>query len=258
MEEGSGRLKRDGGVKERSRRWGVVKWTVIALLSLTVAGGGWFVWNRWFSARANPSPVEYPVRGIDISAHNGSVDFSRVKASGIDYIYVKATEGTDFMDRNYDRNARGATSCNIPCGAYHFFRFDTDGEMQALNFLSALRRRGFTLPPAIDVEEWGNPKGETDTVVARLRSMVDYMVKSGQPPLIYTNKDGYQRFIRGRFDECPLWICSFTDPPLEGVDASAITVWQYSHRGSVDGISGAVDLNASRAIPGQTIPGLED
>lgn len=214
-----------------------------------LTAGCWFVWNRWFSERANPSLEEYPVRGIDISAHNGKIDFSKLREQGIEYVYIKATEGTDFVDRRFDANARGAKKHGLPCGGYHFFRFDTDGEMQALNFLAALKRRDFSLPPAIDVEEWGNPDGhETDLIVERLKKMIEYMELSGERPIIYTNKDGYGRFIKGNFSDYPIWICSFTDPPVEGSQPD-IALWQYSHRGSLEGISGSVDLNASPTLP---------
>ena len=75
-----------------------------------------------------------------------------------------------------------------------------------------------------------------------LRRMVMLMQEEGAEPIIYTNKNGYQRYVRDRFTDIPLWICSFTDPPMEG-DAVPWTIWQFSHRGSIAGITGAVDCN---------------
>jgi len=202
----------------------------------------WWCYNRYFSERANPSREEYPLRGIDISAHNGIVDFGALASADIDFAYIKATEGTDFLDRNFVRNACGLQRAGIPSGAYHFFRFDTDGEMQAWNFLRAIRGRDFELPPAIDLEEWSNPEGfTTGRIMKELKRMLDLLRKEGIIPVIYTNKDGYQRFVKKHLDGYPLWICSFTDPPLQ--KDTRWDIWQYSHRGSTPGISGMVDFN---------------
>ncbi len=222
------------------------KGIALLLTALLLAGGafaGLFLRGRYFGEAPRPSEREYPVKGIDLSAHNGAVDFDVLSEQGISFAYLKATEGTDFADRYFIDNARRALRSGIPCGAYHFFRFDTDGELQALNFNDALRGRDFTLPPAIDIEEWGNPDGyATAHIVERLRKMLQVLERLGHSPILYTNKDGYYRFVRGNFDNYPLWICSFTNPPLEGARTSWV-FWQYSHSGRLDGVEGTVDLN---------------
>lgn len=185
---------------------------------------------------------EYPVRGVDLSAHNGNIDFNQLKANGVAFAYIKATEGTDFIDRNFVRNATGLATAGIPAGAYHFFRFDTDGEMQAWNFIHALDGRRFALPPAVDIEEWGNPDDvSTQRIIRELRAMLSLLRAEGFSPMLYTNKDGYNRFVKGHLTDYPLWICSFTDPPLPGRTPWAM--WQFSHRGRLPGVSGNVDLN---------------
>lgn len=221
---------------------GVAKWFAGGMVAFA-AGVGWWGYNRYFSERANPSEEVYDVRGVDISAHNGDVDFEKLKGSGVKFAYIKATEGTDFQDRNFVRNATGMKRAGIPAGAYHFFRFDTDGEMQGYNFLRALDGRRFELPPAIDVEEWANAdEPRTGQIMRSLRQMIDVMRAGGYEPMIYTNKDGYERFVKGKLERVALWICSFTDPPLD--DGREWVMWQFSHRGEVEGVSGAVDMNA--------------
>lgn len=233
----------DKEIKSYRRRGLLILTVAIGISALCIAG--WFVYDRWLAPGADPSETLYPVRGIDVSAHNGEIDFKALGAdSVVDFIYIKATEGTDFLDRNFITNWRGAAYAGIPAGAYHFFRFDTDGELQAINFLWALRGREFALPPAIDIEEWGNPDGHaTARIVERLRTMINYLEAHGVRPMLYTNRDGYYRFVRGNFDDYPLWICSFSDPPLEG--NTPWTLWQYSHRGRLDGISTPVDLDCA-------------
>lgn len=224
-----------------------IKIAIATISALLLAELGSLAYDRWFAEGAVPDREKYPVRGIDISHHNGDVDFSRLAEDDADvgFVYLKATEGTDFSDPAFVRNSRLAAASGIPAGAYHFFRYDTDGELQALNFLHALRGRDLSLPPAIDVEDWGNPDGHTAAlIVERLRAMTGCLAKEGYQPVIYTNLDGYHRLIKGNFDDLPLWISSFSDPPLD-TDPGNLrwSVWQYSHRGDVPGVPSATDLN---------------
>lgn len=192
-------------------------------------------------ANVNLNRELYPVRGIDISAHNGQIDFSKVIADSIDFVYIKASEGGTWRDALFEQNYRAATDAGLLVGIYHFFRFDVPGWKQSVNVLSALSGRHLDLPIAIDVEEWGNP-GEftTQEIIENLRSLVELLRQNGREPIIYTNKNGYFRFVRGTFDDVGLWICSFTTPPIP--DHERWHLWQHSHIGKVKGIKGPVDL----------------
>lgn len=188
----------------------------------------------------DPDHTLYPVRGIDISAHNGEIDFEKVKHAGYDFVIIKATEGTDFKDTRFIDNLRLARRAGLKVGAYHFFRFDTDGELQAINLLHSLRNRRLDFPAVIDIERSGNPEGhDAPQIIGRLSAMLRMLEDEGMEVLLYSNKEDYDRYLRANFSEYPLWICSFTepDPDIEW------TLWQYSHRGEVDGIAGKVDLN---------------
>lgn len=202
-----------------------------------------FVNNRRAIKSVNVDEEMFPVRGLDLSAHNGEIDFERIAGDSIDFVMLKATEGTSFKDPRFHSNyLKARKACIKAIGAYHFFRFDTDGEMQGWNFLRALRGRDFNLPPAIDLEEWSNPDGfSTSHILRELGNMLALLRAEGITPVIYTNKDGYYRFVRGHLEDYPLWICSFTDPPLG--DEAHWDVWQYSHRGAAAGIEGMVDFN---------------
>lgn len=186
---------------------------------------------------------EYPVRGIDISAHNGAVNFHAVRASGMEFVLVKATEGNGFKDSRFVDNVREARRAGLKVGAYHFFRFDAPGVTQAINFMHSVRGRKLDLPAVVDFEEWTNPSSvPDDTVAARLDAMLRHLRYNGYNVLIYTNKDGYERFVKGRFGDYPLWLCSFSR-----IDESEDwLLWQYSHRGEVPGVDGNVDLNVFR------------
>jgi lysozyme len=220
-----------------------IKIAVVAVFAAAVTFGGVaLVYKRYLAntPAIEPDAELYPIRGIDISAHNGDIDFDRVAADGYTFVMIKASEGTDFKDKNFIDNIRRARQAGLKVGAYHFFRFDTDGRQQAINLLHSLRNRQLDFPAVIDIEEWGNPDGNaTSRIIARLRDMIAHLKRFGCDIILYTNKDGYNRFIKGNFDNYPLWLCSFTQPEA----SPDWTIWQYSHSGSVDGISGKVDLN---------------
>lgn len=218
---------------------------VIALCIVTIAGVLIFgvATGRLFGERVRHVELPrdtYPIVGVDLSAHNGDVDFDRLAAS-VDFVFLKASEGKAFKDASFGRNYHAARESGIKVGAYHFFRFDSDGESQGRNFLDAVGERDLDLPLAIDIEEWGNPPGySTHDIVTELRHMIFVLEAAGRKVIIYTNKNGYVRFVKGRFDDLPLWICSFSDPPISG---NGWLIWQHSHKSRVDGASDEVDMN---------------
>ena len=208
-----------------------------------------FVWlqhsqnGRYEILPVDPDRDLFPIRGADISAHNGIVDFEAVRADSIDFVILKATAGGTFKDRMFVNNFRRARRAGLKVGVYHFFRFDTPGYLQALNLLHSIDGHKPDMPLVIDLEESTNPKYvSTDTVMARLSTMVETLRQRGHRVMVYTNKQGMTRFFpEGTADDIGLWICSFSDPPL----ATRLRwhLWQYTHRGKIDGVDGAVDIN---------------
>lgn len=187
-----------------------------------------------------PDMSRYPVRGIDISAHNGRVDFDSVAASGVRFAYIKASEGATLRDGMFRRNAFNGSVAGLRTGAYHFFRFDVDGRTQAMNFLAAVDSVPLSLPLAVDVEEYGNPASvSTELAVSRLETMLAVLRARAGRVIIYTNKRGLGRFFRNTHADYEIWICSFTDPPTR----ADWVLWQHSHVGRVPGIRGDVDLD---------------
>lgn len=217
---------------------------IVLVTGLLVAGLA-----MWRALRAREPHVDvdrgrYPIVGVDLSAHNGVVDFDSLAAAGIDFVYLKASEGVSFRDQAFVRNYHAARRAGLAVGAYHFFRFDCDGELQSVNFLRAVDGLRPDLPLAVDVEEWRNAPGQTTaTVRERLRILVALLRAHGYKVMIYTNKQGHARFVRDGFrsqEDPDVWICSFTTPPL---GHEPWRLWQHSHIGRVAGVRGPVDLN---------------
>lgn len=127
-------LKPDGHAPRR-RRWPFVALVVVVLL----AGGGtawWYVWvPNW------RPPLRAGERyGIDVSAHQGVIDWTRVAGDNISFVYVKATEGGDFTDSRFAQNWTGAHEAGLDRGVYHFFTLCTPGAAQAQHFLDVAPR----------------------------------------------------------------------------------------------------------------------
>ena len=97
---------------------------LIAASSAATARGGW-----------RPSERKYPYQGIDISHHQGHIAWAKLPRQGVDFAYIKATEGSDHVDRRFSRNWHASHRAGIHRGAYHFFRLCGSGRAQAANFV---------------------------------------------------------------------------------------------------------------------------
>lgn len=211
---------------------------VVVCLLLVFAA--FWAYNQFVTTPPYVDPVKYPIRGIDVSAHNGDIDFQKVAADSIEFVFIKATEGGDFKDKRFRENYARAQEAGLKTGVYHFFRFDRDGVEQALNLLKTVGSRNPELGLVIDVEKNGNPDSIPPEVInRRLIEMVDYLNLLGHRVMFYTNLDGYYDYLVNSFQGHPLWICRFQENPIN----AEWSFWQFSHRGEVEGVTGHVDLN---------------
>ncbi len=203
----------------------------------------WAAYAAWINFRTTPPYVDrdrYPVGGLDISAHNGDVDFKAAAKDGMEFVWIKATEGVTFQDRKFASNHKNAGKAGLKRGAYHFFRFDKDGVEQAINLLQTIGDRNLEMGVAIDIETSGNPEGiDEDIIKERIMAMVDYLNLCGLAPTLYCNKTDYYNYLAESFPGNSLWICSFSQDPI----TAPWTFWQFNHNGSVKGAKGKVDLN---------------
>jgi len=209
---------------------------------LALFGTGWWTWKQYRTSAPYVDPKRYPVRGIDVSAHNGMMNLQAVADAGYRFVFIKASEGARFRDENFRLNYDKARNAGLRTGAYHFFRFDRDPEEQAMNVHRTIEGRYLDLGVAIDVEEHGNPAGYKPAEISRnVLKMARKLERLGYHIIIYTNRDGYYDYIEpsARLREYSLWICSFYRDPIN----ASWEFWQYDHHGQVPGIKGDVDLN---------------
>lgn len=180
-------------------------------------------------------------QGVDISHYQGDVDMDRLAAQGIDFLYMKATEGSAYIDEFYQTNSRKAKKAGLMSGAYHFFSFDSEGKTQAEFFISTVGSQNGRLVPAVDVEYYQDKrKNKPDVEETRksLQECLDVLEDEyGKKPVIYTTLPVYYRYIKGNFNEYPLWIRNVYYPAGIGL-GEKWTFWQYDDRSRLDGYEG--------------------
>jgi len=198
-------------------------------------------------ARLELAPLRYDVIGVDVSHHQGEIDWGALAADGIAFAYIKATEGGNFRDANFEANWAGAAGAGVVRGAYHFFTPCRSGVDQALNFIATVPRDPVALPPAVDAESMTpcsngapaeNVARELEILLARLEAHY------GRRPLIYTTAKFHDAYLKGQFAQDRFWARSLVLPPL--FRREQWLFWQYHDRGVRKGVQGPVDLSAFR------------
>jgi lysozyme len=217
---------------------------LVAAAALILAVGALGVEHDWWRL-AHPDRARWPRWGVDVSHHQGAIDWRRVARDRqrVSFAYVKATEGGDFTDARFAENWAAARAAGLRVGAYHFFTFCRPAREQAAHFLSIVPRDADALPPAVDVEYGGNCKAPVarDAVVASLREWIALVrAATGRTPVVYATRDAYDDLLRDARLDAPLWLRSLVREP----DVPA-ALWQFAHRARVDGITGPVDLDAA-------------
>ena len=224
----------------KRRRWP----TAVALLMLLVASAAaawWFLWvPNW-----RPSLRAGERYGVDVSAHQGGINWRRVAADDIGFAYIKATEGGDFVDARFGANWAGAATAGVDRGAYHFFTLCAPAADQARSFLAVAPPDPAALAPAVDLELAGNwrrrpARAEVEAEMSVFLSAVEQAW--GRPLLLYVGDDFEARYpVRERLNR-DLWHRRFLRRP----DVARWTIWQLNGYAHVAGIHGSVDLNVMR------------
>jgi lysozyme len=195
------------------------------------------------------SPDRYPVHGIDLSRFQTQVDWPTARANGVNFAFIKATEGGDMVDPMFESHWRGAGAAGVKRGAYHFFYHCRPAAEQARWFIRHVPRTPGALPPVLDME-W-TPFSPTctlrrdgATIREEARIFLDIVERHyGQRPMIYTTVDFFRDTELWRLKGVEFWLRSVADHPHGVYDGTAWTFWQYTSTGLIPGIAGKVDIN---------------
>jgi lysozyme len=201
------------------------------------------------------APWQYPLHGIDVSKWQGAIDWRRVRASGVDFAFIKATEGGDLVDDRFSNNWVAAGRAGVPRGAYHFYYFCRSAAEQARWFMAHAPRERGALPPVLDME-W-NHKSKTcrgrpapEVVRSEMRAWKETVAAHyAQRPIIYTTVDFYRENELWRVDGYEFWLRSVAGHPEQVYPGQGWTFWQYTGTGQVPGIVGNTDINVFAGSP---------
>lgn len=215
-----------------------------ALVALLLAATGLAAvqYRRGAFALVQPDRAAWPDRGLDVSHHQGAIDWQAVATEDVDFVWIKATEGGDWTDPAFETNRRGAEAAGIPWGAYHFVTLCRPLDEQVAHIAATVPRTGAELPLALDLEYTGNCSGrpEVKTFRRELRAMILELDKHfGRSPVLYTTSR-FEADYLGDFEGVQVWRRSLTRAPEPGT-----LVWQYRDQARVAGIAGPVDMNVA-------------
>ena len=174
---------------------------------------------------------------IDVSRFQGTINWRKVKASGkVKFAYIKATEGTTIQDPQYKRNIDSARAAGILVGSYHLYSKKTTAYQQFNNFKAVVKKSKQDLVPVLDIEE----RYSKDLYIARVDKLLELMEKEyGVKPMIYTSEKVYWTHFSGKkYKAYHIFIANYRRYP-----STRFTLWQYTERGNVSGISGGVDMS---------------
>jgi lysozyme len=229
-------------VAQRERRRNKLGCGIVIAPLLALAGYAVLSAKSW-----HPSDAAYPVQGIDVSHHQGGIGWPLLPGQGVDFAYIKATEGGDFVDPAFARNWREARRAGIRRGAYHFFTLCRSGAEQAANFIRAVPLEEGALPPVVDLEYMGNcserpPVADVHRNLEQFIALVE--LRYGQEVILYLTEEFDSAHEISAGVDRPLWLRSLVFEPDFG--ARPWTIWQASNFRRLDGIDGRVDWNAMR------------
>ena len=216
---------------------------------IILAAAGYFLFGHGIVLMNYPFTEKYPIRGVDVSNYQGRIDWALLSDQDISFSFIKATEGSRFVDKSFSGNWEAAQTTDLRIGAYHFFSYDSPGITQAENFIRIVAPFDGMLPPVVDVEFYGDKEKnqpDKESVTKELRAMLlELEHYYGIRPIIYATKETYHLYIEDEFSEYPLWIREvWFSPDLCG-DYDWI-FWQYTNREKLPGYSGEeeyIDMN---------------
>lgn len=181
--------------------------------------------------------------GIDVSGWQGSIDYRQVANSGIEIVYMKASEGTNFVDPYFNENYTNAKANGLKVGFYHYLtaRSNSDAIAEATFFVSTIAGKAPDCRLAMDFESFGNLSVEEINEIG-LTFMQTVEKLSGKEMVIYSDTSNATNIFQGELANYPLWVAQYeVNEPTENGNWNNWVGWQYTDIGEISGINGYVD-----------------
>jgi len=228
-----------------------VLWSLLVLVVIIYCAFFYrtFVTPYSFRWKALYGTTVYPdgkVRGIDISHYQDDIDWDKLRNASISgtpvsFIFVKATEGANLLDVNFNQNFYYARKHEFVRGAYHFFSTHSSAEKQARYFCKMVQLEDDDLPPVLDVETI--EPYSIQTLQSEVLKWLQIVEKHyGVTPILYTSYKFRTDYLGSpAFDKYYYWIAHYYVKNL--TYQGKWHFWQHTDAGKIDGIKGYVDIN---------------
>ena len=185
------------------------------------------------------------MKGIDVSVHNGNIDWNKVKADGIDFAIIRAGYGrlASQKDKRFEQNYSGAKAVGIPVGAYwySYAMNENEARQEADVFLSVIKGKQFEMPVYFDLEEKKQFDLGKEKVSAIMRAFLEKVESAGYFTGLYGSASSLTTHtaddIKSRYT---IWLAHWVNQTNY---SSAYAIWQHSEKGKIAGINGNVDLD---------------
>jgi lysozyme len=191
------------------------------------------------------------VQGIDVSHHQGTIDWKKVKEAGVAYVFIKLTQGAGFLDPMFATNWQNANAAGLLCGPYHFYSPNENPESQANFFIASLKNvtDQLSFPPVLDVETYHPEPGFTlvdyQENIKKWLQIVESALKT--KPVIYVSLNFANKYLNDvYFSDYHLWLAQYgvKSPHVPVIwESKGWTFWQNTSSDEIDGINGDVDHN---------------
>ena len=181
--------------------------------------------------------------GIDISEWQGNIDFTQVRNSGIDIVYMRASEGPNYEDSCFEQNYAGAKANGIKVGFYHYLTAmsNEDAIIEADFFASVIAGKSPDCRLAMDFESFNGLEVDEINQIG-LTFMAELKKQTGKEVVIYSDTYNASYVFGGEITNYPLWVAQYGEPePQANGNWDTWVGWQYTDEGEIPGISGYVD-----------------
>ncbi len=189
-----------------------------------------------------PRNVEAKYDGIDISSHQGYIDWAKVSSDkDIRFVYIKATEGATYRSPHYAHNITQARRYGLLVGSYHYLTPTSPIDQQFENYSKFAIKSVQDLIPMLDVEVRGDwSRSQLIDSVSKFCQLVENHY--GVQPMIYSTMGFYNKNLTPHFNKHHLYIGRYSSTEPEINWEGEYTIWQYSETGIIPGIDAYVDL----------------
>ena len=181
-------------------------------------------------------------QGIDISEHQGIIDWQKINTKDISFVMIRSSYGTT-TDQYFEVNYTQSAKLNLSVGIYHYLcATDEASAIEEANYvIKLLEGKQFDLPVFLDIEEEEIIHLSQDNLDTVISAFINTLENNGYKVGCYTNLSIYLKYLNiALISEHPIWIAQYSGTLI---DVPQADYWQYTNTGHIDGIEGEVDLN---------------